>query len=98
MSARSNEVAMYAIIVDTEEIYEKCIRRPDEKAQETVKEWVDFVHPDPIGRFQAFLFRTPEKRSEAWPHIKGVFQSAAIAAQVAYVDKSYLTKKGGNRQ
>ena len=96
MSARSNEVAMYAIKADTVEIYEKCINRPDEKAQETVKEWVDFVDPDAFERSLAFLFRTPEKRSEAWPHIKEVFQSAEIITPVAYVDKSYITKKGGN--
>lgn len=93
------EAKMYAILVDTEEIYRKCVKEQDKTAEETAKKWVEVVHPDPLGRFQALLFLTPEGREKAYPHIKEVFQSATMAAQVAYVDSRYLqdTGKGGNR-
>lgn len=92
-----NEVPMYAILISTDEIYWKCVMGKDPEAKDTIGKWVKNVHPDPMGRFQAFLYPTPDDRMTAWPHIKKAFPSATIAVQTAYVDKRYV-KEGGDRK
>lgn len=88
-----SETKTYAILVDTEEIYMKCLKEHDKEAEKTVREWAEMVHPDPLGRFQAFLYRTQEERKEAYEHIKKVFKTAKMAKQVAYVDTRYVKRR-----
>lgn len=89
-----DEVEMYAITVSTDEVYEKLIIQHDPEVEEALREHAKMIHPDPLGRFQAFLYFTPKERAEAYKHLKEVFSSAAIMAQVGYVPREDLEKAG----
>ena len=91
---------MYAILVSTLEIYEKCVEKNNETAKATMKEWVDTIYQDPHGRFTAMLYRTPKERAEAYKHIREVFQSTTIAMKTLHVDRRYLkeSEEGGKTE
>ena len=48
------------------------------------------MHPDPAGRFIAYLFETPLKRNDAYKVAYTLFETAAIKLEPAYVDEKYL--------
>ena len=88
---------LYAITVSTFEAFEDMKKhRNDAGNSKSVKicdcEGFVAVHPDPAGRFVAYLFETPLKRNEAFKVASTLFVTAAIMLETAYVDEKYLMK------
>lgn len=94
--AKRGEVAMYAIVVDLEEVWNK-MNKETGKAMRSVNPRPAGVCPDAGRGIMSVLFRTPEERKEAYPQVREIYETAVLAAQVCYVDWKYLkeNRKGG---
>lgn len=89
MKIKKQEVAMYGLIISTDECFSDMCNGG--KKLEAMVNNKPVVYQDPNGQYQMFLFLTPEERNTAYNKAKEMgFESAAICAQMAYVDAKYL--------
>lgn len=83
------EIKMYAVAVNTDEMYEDIGRHGGTKSKEMMKR----VNPPavyPGDDFTAFLFATLAERNKAYDALKHIYETAAIMPQPALVDERYL--------
>ena len=77
---------MYAVGISVDEAYEWITGKPDEFLKVCEEAGVKQVHPDPQGRFQAFLYLHPKQRNRAYEILRKYFKTAFIIANPAFVD------------
>ena len=82
------EVKMYAVGISTEEACEWITGKPDDYLKVCREAKAKAVHPDPQGRFHAFLYLHPKQRNQAYEILRKHFKTAHIIADPAYVDLS----------
>ena len=82
------EVKMYAVGISSEEAYEWITGKPDEYLKVCREAKARAVHPDPQGRFHAFLYLHPKQRNRAYEVLRKYFKTAHIIVNPAYVDLS----------
>ena len=80
------EVRMYAVGITTDEAWEWMTQREEEFQRILTEAKVKAVHPDPQGRFHAFLYLHPKARNRAYKILKKHFKSAFVIAETAYVN------------
>ena len=92
MELKDNEVALFALIVPTDEIWDMWMPSPKAKGLLRALGAVGISPVSPDGKGQAILFRTAEQRTKAYKKIHKVFPKTltAYATEMAIVDKKYL--------
>ena len=80
------EVKMYAVGISTDEAWEWVAQREEEFLRILKEAKVKAIHPDPQGRFQAFLYLHPKARNKAYKVLKEHFKTAFVVAETAYVN------------
>ena len=79
------EMKMYAVGVSTDEAWAWICNRPDDFMKLLEKAGVKAVHPDPQGRFQAFLYLTPQQRNKAYHILRKELETVFVIAEPAFV-------------
>ena len=89
-----NEIETYTLIISTDEMYDARMDERGMKLIDAVKAEKDFVgvYQDPAGKFQMFLFKTPEARDNVHHKLQQYFGTCVVTRQSVFVDEKYISK------
>lgn len=88
MSKAKVEARVYAVTISTEEAFTWITEKPEEFKAVCKDARVKAIHPDPQGRFFAFLYLHPKQRNQSCEVLRKYFRTAAVMPNPVYVDLS----------
>ncbi|MBQ9346897.1 MAG: hypothetical protein IJT94_06075 [Oscillibacter sp.] len=88
MNKTKVEAKVYAVAISAEEAFTWITEKPEEFKAVCREATVKAIHPDPEGRFFAFLYLHPKQRNRAYEVLRKYFKTAHIIVNPAYVDLS----------
>lgn len=88
MSKAKVEARVYAVTISTEEAFTWITEKPEEFKAVCQDARATAIHPDPDGRFFAFLYLHPKQRNRSYEVLRKYFKTAAVMPNPVYVDLS----------